>query len=37
MGATIFAAMTVLLFYMIWTEFSGGHMPEWLLWATTIF
>ena len=36
-GLTIFAALTVLMVYMIWLGVTGRPMPEWLLWATTIF
>jgi hypothetical protein len=36
-GAIIFSTLTVLFVYMIWLQLTGRPMPEWLLWATTIF
>lgn len=31
-----FAAMTALTAIMIWAGLINHHLPEWLLWATTV-
>lgn len=35
-SVAFFATMTVLVGVLVWIGVSGHHLPDWLLWATTV-